>query len=98
VNIVDRTMSDGESAPEGCLLHGSPVLVSDITFVKAIEGWLYLAVVVDLYSRKIAGWSLARARQFMAPTMRQIPCTDSIANSGGCVPIEARRRLASANN
>jgi hypothetical protein len=39
-----------------------------------------------------------RARQFMAPTMRQIPCTDSIANTGSCVPIEARRRLAFANN
>ena len=36
------------------------VWVSDITYVKTVEGWLYLAVVMDLYSRKVVGWSLAR--------------------------------------
>ena len=36
------------------------VWVSDITYIKTLEGWLYLAIVLDLYSRKIVGWSLAR--------------------------------------
>ena len=36
------------------------VWVSDITYIKTIEGWLYLAIVMDLYSRRIVGWSLAR--------------------------------------
>jgi putative transposase len=36
------------------------VWVSDITYIKTMEGWLYLAIVLDLYSRKIVGWSLAR--------------------------------------
>ena len=36
------------------------VWVSDITYIKTAEGWLFLAVVMDLYSRKIVGWSLAR--------------------------------------
>jgi len=35
------------------------VYVSDITYVATREGWLYLAVVLDLYSRKVAGWALA---------------------------------------
>ena len=33
--------------------------VSDITYIHTDEGWLYLAVVMDLYSRKIIGWSLS---------------------------------------
>ena len=34
------------------------VWVSDITYLWTKEGWLYLAVVMDLYSRKIVGWSM----------------------------------------
>jgi len=32
--------------------------VSDITYIHTREGWLYLAVIMDLYSRKIIGWSM----------------------------------------
>jgi putative transposase len=32
---------------------------SDITYIWTQEGWLYLAVVIDLYSRKIVGWSMS---------------------------------------
>ena len=35
------------------------VYASDITYVWTQEGWLYLAVVVDLYSRKVVGWSMS---------------------------------------
>lgn len=35
---------------------------SDITYLRTRQGWLYLAAVMDLYSRKIVGWA-------MAPTM-----------------------------
>lgn len=34
------------------------VWVSDITYIGTHEGWLYLAVVVDLYSLRVVGWSL----------------------------------------
>ena len=34
------------------------VWVSDISYVWTREGWLYLAVVIDLYSRKVVGWAL----------------------------------------
>lgn len=37
------------------------IWVSDITYLRAgEEGWVYLATVLDLYSRRIVGWSLAR--------------------------------------
>ncbi|MCV5918304.1 DDE-type integrase/transposase/recombinase, partial [Escherichia coli] len=32
--------------------------VTDITYIKTHEGWLYLAVVVDLFSRRVIGWSM----------------------------------------
>jgi putative transposase len=32
--------------------------VADITYVWTVQGWAYLAAVMDLYSRKIVGWSL----------------------------------------
>ena len=31
--------------------------VTDITYIRTWQGWLYLAVVMDLFSRKIIGWS-----------------------------------------
>ena len=34
------------------------VYVGDITYIPTSEGWLYLATVIDLYSRKIVGWSM----------------------------------------
>ena len=33
--------------------------VADITYVRTWEGWLYLAFVLDTYSRKVVGWSMA---------------------------------------
>ena len=32
--------------------------VSDITYIRTVEGWLYLCVIMDLYSRNIVGWSM----------------------------------------
>ena len=34
--------------------------VTDITYLQTTEGWLYLAVIIDLYSRKIVGWSMSK--------------------------------------
>ena len=33
--------------------------VADITYVRTKQGWMYLAAVMDLYSRKIVGWAMA---------------------------------------
>jgi len=32
--------------------------VGDITYIKTKQGWLYLAVIIDLFSRKVVGWSM----------------------------------------
>lgn len=40
--------------------NANEVWTSDITYIWTEEGWLYLAVIMDIYSRRIIGWSLER--------------------------------------
>ena len=42
------------------ILAGAPnqVWVGDLTYIPTAEGWLFLAVVIDLLSRKVVGWSM----------------------------------------
>jgi transposase InsO family protein len=49
-NILDREFS--VDAPD-------TAWATDITYVRTWEGWMYLAVVVDLFSRRIVGWATA---------------------------------------
>ncbi len=35
------------------------VWVSDITYVRTLAGWLYLTVIIDLFDRKVVGWSMS---------------------------------------
>ena len=37
----------------------SRVWVSDITYIRTEQGWLYLTIIMDLYDRKIIGWSMS---------------------------------------
>lgn len=64
------TRADHAARPSPNLLAaaGSPQapgthLVSDITYIPTVEGWLYLAVVIDLFSRTILGWKLSDSLQ-----------------------------------
>jgi putative transposase len=34
------------------------IWLADITYVETDQGWLYLATVMDLYSRRIVGWAM----------------------------------------
>jgi putative transposase len=49
------------------------IWVSDITYIPTREGWLYLAATMDLYSRRIVGWSVksSLARGLVMETMAQ---------------------------
>ena len=44
-----------------CFNVGKPnrVWIGDVTFLATRTGWLYLAVLLDLYSRKVIGWSMS---------------------------------------
>jgi putative transposase len=37
--------------------------VSDITYIATLEGWLYLAIILDLFSRKEVGWKLGENQE-----------------------------------
>jgi putative transposase len=39
--------------------HPDEIWLADITYIETAEGWLYLAVVMDLFTRTIVGWSMA---------------------------------------
>jgi putative transposase len=49
----------------------NPVLTGDINYIATDEGWLYLAVVLDLFSRQVVGWS-------MQPHMQNSLVTDAL--------------------
>ena len=40
--------------------HPNRVWAGDITYVWTTEGWLYLAVMLDLYSRRVVGWAMSQ--------------------------------------
>jgi transposase InsO family protein len=51
--------------------------VSDITYVWTLEGWLYLAVILDLFSRRVVGWAISeRLERGLALDALQMALTD----------------------
>jgi len=65
-NFLPKTSDGRADKPSPNLLSGQPLpevpdraWAGDITFIPTSAGWLYLAVVIDLCSRRIVGWSLA---------------------------------------
>ena len=45
------------------------VWVSDITYIKTAQGWLYLTVIIDLYDRKVIGWAFSRSLKAICTTI-----------------------------
>ena len=61
LTLTDRAYSLAPDLVKRNFTPGVPVRlwVADITYVRTWEGWLYLAFVLDTYSRKVVGWSMA---------------------------------------
>jgi putative transposase len=78
-NVLDR-----QFYPEGA----NEAWVSDITFIPTREGWLYLAVVEDLYSRMVVGWAMdvrmtsrLVVEALRMAVQRRLPDADLLAHS-----------------
>lgn len=60
-NVLDRQFN-----PTGV----NEVWACDITYLKTGEGWLYLAIIMDLYARRVVGWSVSpRINQALTKTV-----------------------------
>jgi putative transposase len=40
-------------------LEPNKLCVGDITYIATLEGWLYLAIILDVFSRKVIGWAFS---------------------------------------
>jgi putative transposase len=58
-----KPIHDNKLARNFCAAKINERWTSDITYLPTTEGWLYLAVVMDLYSRRIIGWSMSNRMQ-----------------------------------
>lgn len=71
--VPDRLERDFAAAVPGTRL------VGDITYVRTWTGWLYLATVIDLATRKVIGWFSASSSRSRARSL-----TDSAGSSPAC--------------
>ena len=45
--------------PQAVATRPNQIWVGDITYIRTAQGWLYLAAIMDLYSRRIVGWGMS---------------------------------------
>ena len=82
------------------------IWVGDITYISTAEGWLYLAGIMDLYSRRIVGWAMGQnidtqlvlAAWNMAQTHRPSPPELVFHSDRGCQYASAEFRHALAQH
>ena len=81
-NVLDRQFSP--AAP-------NQVWGTDITYLWTQQGWIYLAVVIDLYSRRVVGWAIDRRMKkalviralMMAVNLSMVNCTGAVTKVAG---------------
>jgi putative transposase len=83
-----RPVADNVLNREFCVDGPNQAWVADITYVPTREGWLYLAIVEDLYSRMIVGWSMDSTMTsrlvvdaLQMAVQRRLPGEDLLAHS-----------------
>lgn len=66
---MDRTNPPAKDLVQRRFIVSAPnqVWVGDITAIRTKEGWLHLAVVLDLFARRVVGWAMANAQTTSLP-------------------------------
>lgn len=70
--------------------------IADFTYVWTAEGWLYVAAVVDLFSRRVVGWSMNTAMTAQLEDRLYEPYGVREAGGislGGCQPNQVQAKL-----
>ena len=82
-NLLDREFAVAEP---------DKAWVDDITYIATDEGWLYLAVVIDLFSRQVVGWSLRgdMTSNLVLDTLRRPGSSATQTSRPGCCFIASR--------
>lgn len=88
-NFVPKTSDGRADKPSENLVASQPfpdfpnqILAGDITYIRTATGWLYLAIVIDLCSRRVVGWALAdhmRAELVVAALQQALGSTSKVA-------------------
>ncbi|EQC0636616.1 IS3 family transposase [Salmonella enterica] len=89
------------------VVRANQVWVTDITYIRTWQGWLYLAVVIDLFARNVVGWSMkpTLSRELaldalMMAVWRRKPDGEVVVHSGhgSQYGSDDRQRFCRANN
>ena len=56
----DQPIAPNRLAQCGPATGPNEIWVADITYIATLEGWIYLAAIIDGYSRRVVGWSVSR--------------------------------------
>jgi hypothetical protein len=74
--------------------------IADFTYVWTAEGWLYVAAVVDLFSRRVVGWSMNTAMTAQLVTDAQVMQSGDGASLMRCciTPIATASTPASSSS
>lgn len=76
------------------------VWVSDITYIRSSEGWLYLTSVIDLFDRKVIGWQVSntlRAEDTVVPALNKA-CSNRTIQAGQSIIFHSDRGIQYACN
>ena len=74
-NVLNRTFTAQEE---------NNVWVSDITYIRTMQGWLYLTTVIDLFDRKVIGWAFSsgmKTSETIIPAFNMAKCNRSIKSN-----------------
>jgi transposase InsO family protein len=100
--VIRTTWPDAAAAPpadlvDRCFRAEAPnrLWVADLTYVKTHSGWVYVAFVIDVFSRRIVGWQVSRS---LAYRFRQAERLWRGSSSGSADPRAVANLLDGALN